>query len=81
MIPKMKSTPSTPPKYLGRKQAAEYLGISVTTLDRYAKAGEIPFKIRRRCHPVFEVADLDRFNRPLDIPEYIKQMSMRRAVL
>lgn len=67
----IKQIPTTPPRpgkvFYSRKEAAEYLGVSVTTLDRYAKSGAISFKVRRRCHPVYHIADLDRFNQPQEI--------------
>lgn len=69
----IKQIPTTPPRpgkvFYSRKEAAEYLGVSVTTLDRYAKSGAISFKVRRRCHPVYHIADLDRFNQPQEIYE------------
>ena len=69
----IKQIPTTPPcpgkVFYSRKEAAEYLGVSVTTLDRYAKSGAISFKVRRRCHPVYHIADLDRFNQPQEIYE------------
>lgn len=69
----IKQIPTAPPRpgkvFYSRKEAAEYLGVSVTTLDRYAKSGAISFKVRRRCHPVYHIADLDRFNQPQEIYE------------
>lgn len=69
----IKQIPTAPPcpgkVFYSRKEAAEYLGVSVTTLDRYAKSGAISFKVRRRCHPVYHIADLDRFNQPQEIYE------------
>lgn len=73
----IKQIPTAPPQpgkiFYSRKEAAEYLGVSVTTLDRYAKSGFIPFKIRRRCHPVYHVSDLDRFNQPQEIYEVARR--------
>ena len=68
-------TPPPPPGkgLYSRKEAAEYLGVSVTTLDRYAKSGAISFKVRRRCHPVYHIADLDRFNQPQEIYEVARR--------
>mgnify|MGYP002578546421 FL=1 len=73
----IKQIPTTPPRpgkvFYSRKEAAEYLGVSVTTLDRYAKSGAISFKVRRRCHPVYHIADLDRFNQPQEIYEVARR--------
>lgn len=73
----IKQIPTAPPRpgkvFYSRKEAAEYLGVSVRTLDRYAIEGKIPFKIRRKCHPVYHVADLDRFNQPQEIYEVVRQ--------
>lgn len=79
----IKQIPTAPPRpgkvFYSRKEAAEYLGVSVTTLDRYAKSGFIPFKIRRRCHPVYHVSDLDRFNQPQEIYEVARQELCKRC--
>ena len=73
----IKQIPTTPPRpgkvFYSRKEDAEYLGVSVTTLDRYAKSGAISFKVRRRCHPVYHIADLDRFNQPQEIYEVARR--------
>lgn len=73
----IKQIPTAPPRpgkvFYSRKEAAEYLGVSVTTLDRYAKSGAISFKVRRRCHPVYHIADLDRFNQPQEIYEVARR--------
>lgn len=73
----IKQIPTAPPRpgkvFYSRKEAAEYLGVSVTTLDRYAKSGAISFKVRRRCHPVYHIADLDRFNQPQEINEVARR--------
>lgn len=73
----IKQIPPAPPRpgkvFYSRKEAAEYLGVSVTTLDRYAKSGAISFKVRRRCHPVYHIADLDRFNQPQEIYEVARR--------
>lgn len=58
-------------KFLSRKQAAEYLNVSITTLYRYSKEGLIKYHIRRGNHPVYEVNDLDDFNRPKELYEMI----------
>lgn len=73
-IKQIPTTPRRPGKvFYSRKEAAEYLGVSVTTLDRYAKSGAISFKVRRRCHPVYHIADLDRFNQPQEIYEMARR--------
>lgn len=73
----IKQIPTAPPRpgkvFYSRKEAAEYLGVSVTTLDRYAKSGAISFKVRRRCRPVYHIADLDRFNQPQEIYEVARR--------
>ena len=74
----IRQIPTAPPRpgkvFYSRKEAAEYLGgVSVTTLDRYAKSGAISFKVRRRCHPVYHIADLDRFNQPQEIYEVARR--------
>ena len=73
----IKQIPTAPPRpgkvFYSRKEAAEYLGVNVTTLDRYAKSGAISFKVRRRCHPVYHIADLDRFNQPQEIYEVARR--------
>ena len=73
----IKQIPTAPPRpgkvFYSRKEAAEYLGVSVTTLDRYAKSGAISFKVRRRCLPVYHIADLDRFNQPQEIYEVARR--------
>lgn len=73
----IKQIPTAPPRpgkvFYSRKEAAEYLGVSVTTLDRYAKSGAISFKVRRRCHPVYHIADLDQFNQPQEIYEVARR--------
>lgn len=73
----IKQIPTAPPRpgkvFYSRKEAAEYLGVSVTTLDRYAKSGAISFKVRRRCHPVYHIADLDRLNQPQEIYEVARR--------
>lgn len=73
----IKQIPTAPPRpgkvFYSRKEAAEYLGVSVTTLDRYAKSEAISFKVRRRCHPVYHIADLDRFNQPQEIYEVARR--------
>lgn len=67
------ATPRPGKVFYSRKEAAEYLGVSVTSLDRYAKSGAISFKVRRRCHPVYHIADLDRFNQPQEIYEVARR--------
>lgn len=73
----IKQIPTAPPRpgkvFYSRKEVAEYLGVSVTTLDRYAKSGAISFKVRRRCHPVYHIADLDWFNQPQEIYEVARR--------
>ena len=54
-------------RLLTTKQACEYLQVSVTTLWRITKRGDLtPVRIRGRCQ--FDVKDLDRFIRRQTVP-------------
>ena len=49
------------PRYLPRKQAAEFLGCSTRFLDRAKAAGEIPFHRFSRRLVVFFLRDLEEY--------------------
>ena len=48
-------------QYLPRKQAAEYLGLSETTLTRYHEKGKLNWITRRNRTPIYKREELDRF--------------------
>ena len=48
-------------KYLPRKQAAEYLGLSVSTLMRYQEKGKLKWITRRNRTPIYLRETLDNF--------------------
>ena len=50
-----------PTEWLSLKQAARKLGVHITTLRRWADAGEIPFMLTPGGHRRFAVADVQRF--------------------
>ena len=43
--------------YFSRKEAAEYMGISTRTLDRYRNDGLLPYYSQGPAHKVFISAD------------------------
>jgi len=47
--------------YLPRKQAAEYLGISESTLTRYHLKGKLKWITRRNRTPIYKRETLDNF--------------------
>ena len=49
-------------KYLPRKQAAEYLGLSESTLIRYQEKGKLRWITRRNRTPIYSRDVLDSFN-------------------
>ena len=48
-------------KYLPRKQAAEYLGLSESTLTRYHEKGKLTWITRRNRTPIYKREALDNF--------------------
>ena len=48
-------------KYLPRKQAAEYLGLSESTLTRYQEKGKLKWITRRNRTPIYSRETLDNF--------------------
>ena len=48
-------------QYLPRKQAAEYLGVSESTLTRYHEKGKLNWITRRNRTPIYKREELDRF--------------------
>ena len=48
-------------KYLPRKQAAEYLGLSESTLTRYHEKGKLTWITRRNRTPIYKREALDSF--------------------
>tara|TARA_B100000965_G_scaffold371695_1_gene360860 strand:+ start:217 stop:543 length:327 start_codon:yes stop_codon:yes gene_type:complete len=48
-------------KYLPRKQAAEYLGLSESTLMRYQEKGKLKWIARRNRTPIYSRETLDNF--------------------
>ena len=48
--------------YLPRKQAAEYLGLSESTLTRYHEKGKLTWITRRNRTPIYKREALDIFN-------------------
>ena len=48
-------------QYLPRKQAAEYLGLSETTLTRYHEKGILTWITRRKRTPIYKRESLDIF--------------------
>ena len=48
-------------KYLPRKQAAEYLGLSESTLMRYQEKGKLKWITRRNRTPIYSRETLDNF--------------------
>jgi hypothetical protein len=48
-------------KYLPRKQAAEYLGLSESTLIRYQQKGKLKWITRRNRTPIYSRDTLDNF--------------------
>ena len=48
-------------QYLPRKQAAEYLGLSESTLTRYNEKGKLNWITRRNRTPIYKREELDRF--------------------
>ena len=50
-------------KYLNRRQAAEYLGVSVTRVIQFARAGRLGLWIPAAGQYVFSRAQLARFKR------------------
>ncbi len=48
-------------KYLPRKQAAEYLGLSESTLTRYQEKGKLKWITRRNRTPIYSREALDNF--------------------
>ena len=48
--------------YLPRKQAAEYLGLSQSTLTRYHEKGKLTWITRRNRTPIYKREALDIFN-------------------
>ena len=48
-------------KYLPRKQAAEYLGLSESTLIRYQEKGKLKWITRRNRTPIYLRETLDNF--------------------
>ena len=48
-------------KYLPRKQAAEYLGLSESTLIRYQENGKLKWITRRNRTPIYSREALDNF--------------------
>ena len=48
-------------QYLPRKQAAEYLGLSESTLTRYHEKGKLNWITRRNRTPIYKREELDRF--------------------
>jgi hypothetical protein len=48
-------------KYLPRKQAAEYLGLSESTLTRYHEKGKLTWITRRNRTPIYNRESLDNF--------------------
>ena len=48
-------------KYLPRKQAAEYLGLSESTLTRYHEKGKLTWITRRNRTPIYKREALDIF--------------------
>ena len=48
-------------KYLPRKQAAQYLGISESTLTRYHLKGRLKWITRRNRTPIYKRETLDNF--------------------
>ena len=53
---------AAPPAWLSLGSAAQYLGVHVTTLRRWANSGEIPVMLTPGGHRRFAVADLQRFS-------------------
>ncbi|MCB0276241.1 MAG: helix-turn-helix domain-containing protein [Calditrichaeota bacterium] len=53
--------PSNGTTYLSRKEAAQFLQVSVQTLDRYVQQGFFPVINRRGMRPRFELQDLKDF--------------------
>ena len=50
-------------KYLPRKQAADYLGLSESTLIRYHEKGKLKWITRRNRTPIYSRESLDFFNK------------------
>ena len=50
-------------KYLPRKQAADYLGLSESTLIRYHEKGKLTWIARRNRTPIYSRETLDLFNK------------------
>ena len=50
-------------KYLPRKQAADYLGLSESTLIRYHEKGKLTWITRRNRTPIYSRESLDFFNK------------------
>ena len=48
-------------KYLPRKQAAQYLGLSESTLIRYQEKGKLKWITRRNRTPIYSRESLDSF--------------------
>ena len=48
-------------QYLPRKKAAEYLGLSESTLTRYHEKGKLNWITRRNRTPIYKREELDRF--------------------
>ena len=56
---------------MNKQEAAEFLGVSVRALERYASAGKVPSRyVRGKTGQVlnFEQADLEAFKRDLETP-------------
>ncbi len=51
----------TKPLLLREKEAAEYIGFAVKTLQRRRWAGQPPSYIKAGARVLYDIADLDRF--------------------
>ncbi|MGJ5206124.1 helix-turn-helix transcriptional regulator [Bradyrhizobium sp. HKCCYLR20261] len=51
---------SLPPRGLSRLQAAEYIGVSVSTFDKMVAEGEMPAPMRIRGRVIWDLKGVDR---------------------
>lgn len=68
MKPEIKNRIRQNRKWLSQKEAAAYMEMHVSTLIRHRDAGEIAYCFRRK-RPIYNIDELERFNRPKELHE------------
>ena len=79
----MRHNPSSQSKLIRIKKAAEFLGVSVDTIRRWEKKGEIQSVRSNGGHRLFHLSDLEHYRdyRPLTISETAKELGISNSQL